>query len=196
MTVNAITEATIQVLQAKGADRLTTTVVAERAGVSVGSLYQYFPNKNALFREVLRQHLEQIGDAMEASLSRYQGCKLATLSDGLVADYLDAKLARIDMSQALYRLSPIREIVALRAQLLERIDRVLEGLLASATDATFDQLDTVVFALRNLLVGMVRAVIEEGVTDDKNARLKQELTTLCRAYLVLRARETGEKQPS
>ena len=49
--VKAILEAAIQVLAKEGAQRFTTTRVAERAGVSVGSVYQYFPNKAAiLFR--------------------------------------------------------------------------------------------------------------------------------------------------
>ena len=42
VTVEAISEATIQVLLSHGADRMTTTRVAERAGVSVGTLYQYY----------------------------------------------------------------------------------------------------------------------------------------------------------
>lgn len=49
--VAAILEAAVQVLAKEGAQRFTTTRVAERAGVSVGSIYQYFPNKAAiLFR--------------------------------------------------------------------------------------------------------------------------------------------------
>src|SRR5215510_6522657 len=49
--VAAILEAAIQVLASEGAQRFTTIRVAERAGVSVGSLYQYFPNKESiLFR--------------------------------------------------------------------------------------------------------------------------------------------------
>ena len=49
--VAAILEAAAQVLAKEGAPRFTTARVAERAGVSVGSLYQYFPNKAAiLFR--------------------------------------------------------------------------------------------------------------------------------------------------
>ena len=49
--VTAILQAAIQVLAQEGAQRFTTARVAERAGVSVGSLYQYFPNKAAiLFR--------------------------------------------------------------------------------------------------------------------------------------------------
>src|SRR6478752_2668757 len=49
--VSAVLDAAVQVLTAEGAQRFTTARVAERAGVSVGSLYQYFPNKaSILFR--------------------------------------------------------------------------------------------------------------------------------------------------
>lgn len=54
-TVTAIHEATFQVLLADGIGRLTTTRVAERAGVSVGTMYQYFPHKQALLYAVLDQ---------------------------------------------------------------------------------------------------------------------------------------------
>lgn len=70
--VSAVLDAAVQVLEAEGAPRFTTARVAERAGVSVGSLYQYFPNKAAiLFRlqsdewrrtsELLRAILEDSG---------------------------------------------------------------------------------------------------------------------------------------
>ena len=54
MTVGAISQTTVQVLLAVGLDRLTTTRVAERAGVSVGTLYQYYPNRQALLYAVLK----------------------------------------------------------------------------------------------------------------------------------------------
>ncbi|MFT3976883.1 MAG: TetR family transcriptional regulator [Sphingomonas bacterium] len=51
LLVEAVLDAAVQVLTKEGASRFTTARVAERAGVSVGSLYQYFPNKAAiLFR--------------------------------------------------------------------------------------------------------------------------------------------------
>jgi len=47
-TVAAILEAAVQILDQRGADALTTNSVAERAGVSIGTLYQYFPDKHAI----------------------------------------------------------------------------------------------------------------------------------------------------
>ena len=64
-SVEAILEATIQVLVDAGKERLTTTRVARRAGVSVGTLYQYFPNKSALLQAALKRHLDEVTDAIE-----------------------------------------------------------------------------------------------------------------------------------
>src|SRR5215470_13752970 len=71
VTVEAISEATIQVLLKEGVNRLTTTRVAERAGVSVGTLYQYYPNKESLLFAVLSDHLNQVATAVEGA------CELA-----------------------------------------------------------------------------------------------------------------------
>ncbi len=65
VTVQAIYDATIQVLLRSGQERLTTVRVAERAGVSVGTLYQYFPNKQSLLFAVLEQHMDRVTSAVE-----------------------------------------------------------------------------------------------------------------------------------
>jgi AcrR family transcriptional regulator len=59
-SVDAILEATLQVLLQVGKERLTTTRVASRAGVSVGTLYQYFPNKSALLQAALKRHMVEV----------------------------------------------------------------------------------------------------------------------------------------
>lgn len=66
VTVDAISEATIQVLLSHGADRLTTRV-ADRAGVSVGTLYPYYPNKQSPLFAVMEDHFERVAAAVEAS---------------------------------------------------------------------------------------------------------------------------------
>lgn len=62
--VDAILEAAAQVLAAEGPERTTTNRVAERAGVSVGSIYQYFPHKHALFTALGERYVERLRTAL------------------------------------------------------------------------------------------------------------------------------------
>jgi AcrR family transcriptional regulator len=65
-TVDAIVEAASQVLCDRGFDETTTDRVAERAGVSVGTLYQYFPDKGSLVVALFERHLDEIEAAFVA----------------------------------------------------------------------------------------------------------------------------------
>src|SRR5215510_7358974 len=104
-TVDAIFEATIQVLLSDGLIRLNTTRVAGRAGVSVGTLYQYFPNKQALLFAVMEQHLAMLADAVEKACGEVQGATVETIAEVVVKAYLHAKMAQAEISPALYRIA-------------------------------------------------------------------------------------------
>ncbi len=67
-TVEAILQAAAYILVRQGYDAFTTNSVAERAGVNIASLYQYFPNKEAIFAELYRQHVAESRGAMLAAL--------------------------------------------------------------------------------------------------------------------------------
>src|SRR2546430_5666111 len=69
-TVDAILDATTRVLLELGFDGLTTNAVAHTAGVSIGSLYQYFPNKEALVAAVIERHIEAMNESLLAELGR------------------------------------------------------------------------------------------------------------------------------
>ena len=73
-TVDTILEATARVLVKHGFDGTTTNAVASAAGVSIGSLYQYFPNKEALVAALVERHVEDMGRAIVEELA-----KVATL---------------------------------------------------------------------------------------------------------------------
>jgi AcrR family transcriptional regulator len=66
--VAAIRQAAIRVLEREGAPRFTTVRVAEEAGVSVGSLYQYFPNKHAILFRLQLDEWEATGATLDAIL--------------------------------------------------------------------------------------------------------------------------------
>lgn len=59
-TVAALIEATARILVSEGFDKASTNRIAERAGVSIGSLYQYFPSKEALVAAVIDRHNEKV----------------------------------------------------------------------------------------------------------------------------------------
>src|SRR6185295_17899476 len=88
-TVEAISEATIQVLLSHGGDRLTTTRVAERAGVSVGTLYQYYPNKQSMLFAVLENHLVKVTEAVEAACEQARNRPLSDMIRTVVEAFVD-----------------------------------------------------------------------------------------------------------
>src|SRR5215469_6801228 len=106
VTVEAISEATIQVLLSHGGDRLTTTRVAERAGVSVGTLYQYYQNKETLLFAVVEDHLDKTSSAVEAASRRSHGLPLSEMIRNVVEAFVDAKMQRPDVATALYQAMP------------------------------------------------------------------------------------------
>jgi AcrR family transcriptional regulator len=68
-TVSAILEGTIQVLEREGPDAVTTTRVAEVAGVSVGTLYQYFSDRDAIFEALQDREFKRALALMQNVLS-------------------------------------------------------------------------------------------------------------------------------
>ena len=104
-SVHAILEATIQVLLKVGKERLTTTRVASRAGVSVGTLYQYFPNKSALLQAVLKRHLAGVTEAVELVCKQQMGGTLQQMVTALINAFLEAKMRDAKTSVALYSVS-------------------------------------------------------------------------------------------
>ena len=67
-TVHALLEATARVLVKEGYDRASTNRIAEVAGVSIGSLYQYFPSKEALVAAVIDRHQQEISEVTRDAL--------------------------------------------------------------------------------------------------------------------------------
>ena len=87
--VEALVEAAARILEAQGVGGLTTNAVAARAGVSIGSLYQYFPGKGAIIAALIRRETAAFERVLDAALDRASGLPLAiavkALSEAVVA---------------------------------------------------------------------------------------------------------------
>lgn len=94
-------QATVQVLLEDGKSKLTTTRIAERAGVSVGTLDQYFPNKSSLLRALLKEHLDNVALAGEAACEAVRGASPARMAEAITSAFVQAKFRYINASVAL-----------------------------------------------------------------------------------------------
>jgi AcrR family transcriptional regulator len=188
VTVEAISEATIQVLLAVGLDRLTTTRVAERAGVSVGTLYQYYPNKQALLFAVLKVHSIKVAEAVEHACRANRGAAVKILVAAVVEAFVNTKLERTDVSTALYAAAAEPQGAAIVRRLSKRVHRALTVALAEAAGATVDDMEFVALMFYSAMAGATRAVLEAGASAKMVSRLREELLLLCQGYAALAVR--------
>lgn len=187
VTIEAIHTATIQVLLADGVGRLTTTRVAERAGVSVGTMYQYYPHKQALLFAIVERQLDLIVATMLGAAKRLEGCDLETVSDGLATAWLDAKMADLVSSRAIYGIAAEFDLAELMSRAKNLMVEAISPLLRAVPDARFVDPDVTAFMLAALLGGTVRVVMEAGSSEDELERLRQELPRACLGYLKMAA---------
>lgn len=183
VTVEAILEATIQVLLSHGTGQLTTTRVAERAGVSVGTLYQYYPNKQSLLFALLERHLGNVVSAVEHACKENHHQPLDTMVRAVVQAFVDAKLARRDASLALYAVAPDLEGEALIAKLTKRAIAAMSSMLKTAPGVRFSEPEFTAFMFLSAMVGTTRAVLEGGASRDLEEKLRGHLFLLGHAYL-------------
>ncbi|MBB5685725.1 TetR/AcrR family transcriptional regulator [Sphingobium boeckii] len=183
-TIEAIYTATIQVLLADGVGRLTTTRVAERAGVSVGTMYQYYPHKQALLFAVVERQLEAIIASMLTAAEGLEGSDLATLAEGLAIAWLDAKTADMVASRAIYGIAAEFDLGEVMGNAMKQMIEVIGRLLAAAPDARFTDIGSIAFMLATLLGGSVRVVMELEASQEHLSCLRRELPRVCQAYLA------------
>lgn len=182
-TVEAIFEACIQVLTTMGVERLTTTRVAERAGVSVGTLYQYFPNKQALLAAVLEKHLLLVVSAVEEACNASRGKTSDQMASALVEAFMDAKFADPDASRALYAVAPTVDGEAMVVHLTQKAQRAMCEMLVTASDRAFDQPPLISFVLSTALVGPVQTLLSVRAEGPVIAATRRHLVSMAQGYL-------------
>ncbi len=129
-TVEAILEAAAQVFERHGYAAGTTNRIAERAGVSIGSLYQYFPNKDAILVALVHRHLAEGSAALQPHIDRLNhGARF----DDVLPDIVHAMVALHMLAPKLHRVlfEETQLPPALRAELDELEDRLV-GIAANA----------------------------------------------------------------
>lgn len=89
-TVDAVLDAVVRVLKREAFKAVTTNRIAEVAGVSIGSVYQYFPDKQAIFVALHQRHIEQIDRLVETRLIEHAASSLDELMRAMIEAMVDA----------------------------------------------------------------------------------------------------------
>jgi len=186
-TVEAILEAAAQVLVAEGHARLNTTKVARRAGVSVGTLYQYFADKDTLIRKLFERHTETVLAAMREAAASTVGSHLQTRIRVALKALLAAKAAEGILGAVL--LTTVLELDGCHAAMSEGL-AYSRNLLASILEEHRHEIDIEDASLAaSTMVAAVDGVINAWLFDGSlhldAPKLQEELMRLTLGYLGL-----------
>lgn len=192
VTVESISEAAIQVLLSHGAERLTTTRVADRAGVSVGTLYQYYPNKQSLLFAVLEDHFNRVASRVEAACESARHKPLAEMIREMVEAFVDAKMERADISVALYRVSGDIGGPELVRRFSQRSRKAVEAMLATARDIQSPPDKIAIQTMLPAMAGAIRSLLETRPSAATVSKTREQLVLLCQSYM---AAATGTRVP-
>lgn len=183
VTMDAIFEATIQLLVTDGIHRLTTTRVAERAGVSVGTMYQYFPHKESLVYALNERYLAALADRIEITCHNQRGATVSAMTEALITTYWQAKTERIEVTKALYRSVAELDNQPLIDTFASRVNRATMAMFESASDMKFQDVSNVNLTLITVIFGTVRNLFEQDLTAARSGTVLRQLLIMCNAYL-------------
>lgn len=129
--VAAILDAAVQVLTKEGAQRFTTARVAEKAGVSIGSLYQYFPNKAAILFRLQSDEWRQTADLLRGILEDDEKPPLERLRT-LVHAFLRSECDEAAMRVALNDAAPVYRDAPETEQAMASGERIVQDFMQEA----------------------------------------------------------------
>lgn len=183
-TVAAILEASAQILEAGGLAAFTTNAVAERAGVSVGTLYQYFGDKTAILLQLARQEFDRaladVGQALQGEADPSIEGRVRAMVRAMVHAFRGRQRARKAVLQAVLAqglgaemMAPITAFIARTGQ---QVGRGPKPMLAALTPEQ-------TFVLSRSLMGAIRAAVLEEQPFLKSRAFEEEVVRLVMAYL-------------
>ena len=196
--VETLLDATARVLVREGYDRASTNRIAAVAGVSVGSLYQYFPNKEALVAALVARHNREILQLIREAVKEVASSDLRTAMRALVkaavdAHMVDSALHRIFADQV-PRMGQLAKIGALQREAFLLMRGYLEERRA---EISVQDLDSTTF----ICVTTVEALTHEfvinkpsAVADDRE-RFIEEVTRLLMGYLMPDSMPRAARRP-
>lgn len=184
-TVEAILTAATHILCEEIAANFTTNKVAEEAGVSIGSLYQYFPNKEALLKEICRRYESDLIDAIHEVGVVAQGTTIRETVKLFVAAHIKARMISPKLYAVLKAYYTEEDSVGWFSAYKAELTRIIATHLSHRPrTANLKRLESIAFVLFGAVDGPLSEALESHHTLLEDGILETQLTTMITAYLV------------
>lgn len=183
-TVEAILEATARVLVEEGYEKASTNRIAKVAGVSIGSLYQYYPGKEALVLALVQQHCEGMIELLTRSATSLAQLPMHTAVRTYVRAMLDAHAVDPELHQVL-----VTQVLHLGMDYVKEMECQARRIVGAYLELKKDQilvenLDVAAFVLVASVEATTHRAVLERPNDLKSKALEDELCALVLRYLT------------
>ncbi|MFQ5478667.1 MAG: TetR/AcrR family transcriptional regulator [Candidatus Binatia bacterium] len=187
VTVEAILEAAAQVFESRGYAAGTTNHIAERAGVSIGSFYQYFPDKESVANVLIERHMQE-GAKLFAEVLGHVGQQphgLARVLDHFVGAMVEMHAKNPRLQHVLLEEVPHSPEMheALRREKRKAMGAV-KTLLESSPEVHVRDLPAAAYVVVNTVEGLTHEFVASMPCDLSQRRFKKELVAMLLGYLV------------
>jgi len=186
-TVDALVDATARILVREGFDKASTNRIAEVAGVSVGSLYQYFPSKEALVAAVIERHQQEILQLVRGELAKVANQPIergirTLVAMAVKAHRLDPKLHRV-LAEQIPRVGKLEKVETFNRGNYALFKAYLESHRAEIRTA---DLELAAFVCVTSIEALTHTAVlhHDIVSDEATAALVDEATRLVVGYLT------------
>jgi AcrR family transcriptional regulator len=182
-TVEAVLDAVVRLLKRGGSEAITTNRIAEVAGVSIGSLYQYFPDKRAIFTALHQRHIDQIDRMVQTKLVEHAASSIEELVRAMVeamveAHATDPELYELLMTEVPHRADGTRDFaVRLHGAFLLAISSRAHELRKGR------DLDKVVFVVTHMVEALSHGAVLRRPAKMSLKDAKEEVVRAIFAYL-------------
>jgi AcrR family transcriptional regulator len=186
-TVDTILEATARVLTKDGYDRASTNKIAVAAGVSIGSLYQYFPSKEALVAALIERHTHELSRVVQGALLKVAGQPIGIAAREFVIAAIDAhrvdpKLHRV-LTEEVPRTGQLKDIEAVEQNACALFRDYLD---VHRSEVGIVDLDLAAFIFVTTVEALTHAAVlrrPDSLTGAKSSTFVDEVTRLVLGYL-------------
>jgi AcrR family transcriptional regulator len=183
--VETIYEATVRILNEQAVEKTSTRHIAARAGVSVGSLYQYFPNREAilgsLFERIVRSNVEKLEGKLDEIKDQTLEAKIDFIVAEIASRFLRNKRVVSVLFDQIFKVGRMKFLLTQRNLATQLVKKTLEQ---HRQELPSQDLDLMAFVTVNAVMGVIQLAVYDSSRSRPEEAIIRETSVLAKAYLL------------